>query len=52
MGPQKSRELYRVSLGRSNRPVLGGKLRRLRPMAGVLGGRASQTDLRYHGAFL
>jgi hypothetical protein len=52
MGPQKSRGLYRVSIGRSNRLRFRGRRRRHQPMAGTLGGRASQTDLRYHDEFL
>jgi hypothetical protein len=45
MGPQKSRELYRVT-------PLGSNQLQHQPMAGPRGRRASQTDLRYHGTFL
>ena len=52
MGPQKSRGLYRVNADGSNRLKARRQPRRHRPMEGVLLHRASQTDLRYHGAFL
>jgi hypothetical protein len=45
MGPQKSREVYRV------RPLWSNPCDH-QPMAGALGCRASQPDLRYHGVFL
>ena len=55
MGPQKSRGLYRLLARGSNQPADAGiragssdtGLRR-----GLPARRASQTDLRYHGAFL
>jgi hypothetical protein len=52
MGPQKSRGLYRVNADGSNRLLLGRGRLGHQPMACPLGRRASQTDLRYHGAFL
>ena len=45
MGPQKSRELYRLG-------ALGSNQAQNQPMAHALGRSPSQTDLRYHGAFL
>ncbi len=45
MGPQKSRGLYRLKAPGSNQQPH-------QPTAGLPARRASQTDLRYHGAFL
>ena len=63
MGPQKSRELYRVGPGGSNRPFgalhhqfhgnrgPGARGCRTNLRRACPGPRASQTDLRYHDAF-
>ena len=52
MGPQKSRELYRVSFVGSNPLEVQGQALAAANYGVPLGHSASQTDLRYHGEFL